>query len=192
MMTAFYLHKNQQFEIYSKTLPSLFRIYTAEKKQNCDMLVQPLTCAEKFQVRLSTNDTATIVTLSRHLPGTKKTVSPSTLPDDAVSTTDSKLLQQKIIQQVAHMQEKVCNTSTKQQAKYKRYVNKKFHKIRAFTVVAQVYVDSQLLSLLTEDNKTSPRYNELLFRTTGYSTVMGLKSHISTINKKWYIQWHID
>lgn len=68
--------------------------------------MQPLTYAYECQVYHWTKKTTFSQALSRHLLGQRTVASPSGLPDDAVNATIPNVLRQKILEQVAAMQEK--------------------------------------------------------------------------------------
>lgn len=79
------------------------------------------------------------------------------------------------------MRDKASNYLRKQQARYKRYFDKKGRTLPKLMIGHQVYVDHPPPGFLEDEKKSSTKYIKLLLRTMVLFTVMGLKSHVITI-----------
>lgn len=76
------------------------------------------------------------------------------------------------------MQTKVSGTLAKQQARYKKYFERKLRSSPAFTAVQIVYVNRPLLNTLAADRQASIRYNRLLPLTAGPSEILEVRAHV--------------
>lgn len=119
--------------------------------------MQPLTYKYNCLIWSSTNKIPFSLTLSRHSPRSTTIVSPSNLPYDRASAKNSNVSHQKIIRKVAALRNKVSNTSIKQQARYKRYLTRRFELYRPLQSAKKLHVDCPPLSLVAEEKKISTR-----------------------------------
>lgn len=72
------------------------------------------------------------------------------------------MLRQNILHQITAIKRKVTTTLTKQQVKLNVTLTKKICILIIFTVAQQIYTAKTLLTLITNDEKTSTRYKKLL------------------------------